>query len=448
MEPLFSNIISAVCWVTILSVVAIRTNIFGKDTLQRRIFTGLWLLKILVGVGVWAIYTFYYTDRTTSDIYRFFADSTVIYNTLFTAPGHYFRLILDGGETPDLLPYLDAMNNWYKSFDEGFVNENRTLIRFNALLMPFTAGSYFGNMVIVCFLGVWGQAFLYRQVLPLVAVSPIFLFVLANLWPSQLFWTSALMKEPLVMASLAFCVGMAVKYKKEHEWKWLVYALVFFVAVLYSKFYVGVALFFPLLTFVCIRQNIGLTKLTTYFAAGIFLLYFSAWGMGKLFPNYDVIATIAYKQQAFANVAAMSNAGSAFYIEPLSPDLWSIITMIPIGMVNAMFRPFPQDSAGVMEWAAVLENLVFILIVVWLALRINLKSPLLGLAMALLIFGLVIFVLGGITVNISGALVRYKMPAIAYWAMALAIVSKPFGFSGLGKKFSISVLAVIVKRHT
>lgn len=377
-------------------------------------------------MGVWAIYTFYYTDRTTSDIYRFFADSTVIYSTLFTAPGHYFRLILGGGETLDLLPYLDAMNNWYKSFDEGFVNENRTLIRFNALLMPFTAGSYFANMVIVCFLGVWGQAFLYRQVLPLVAVSPIFLFVLANLWPSQLFWTSALMKEPLVMASLAFCVGMAVKYKKEHEWRWLVYALVFFVAVLYSKFYVGVALFFPLLTFICIRQNIGLTKLTTYFATGIFLLCFAAWGMGKLFPNYDVIAIIAYKQQAFSNVADMSNAGSAFYIEPLSPDLWSIIRMVPTGMVNALFRPFPQDSEGVMEWAAVLENLVFILIVVWLALRINLKSPLLGLALALLIFGLVIFVLGGITVNISGALVRYKMPAIAYWAMALAIVSKPF----------------------
>ena len=162
MEPVLSNILPAILWALLLSAAARYLPVFGRDMPVRMRFFGLFWLKLAVGTAVWAIYTYYYTDRQTSDIYRFFADAEVVYHTLSTHPRTYLHLVTGiGGHAADLQPYLDAMNNWYKSFDDGFVNENRTLIRVNALLMPLTAGSYFGNMVIVCFVGVWAQAYLY-----------------------------------------------------------------------------------------------------------------------------------------------------------------------------------------------------------------------------------------------------------------------------------------------
>lgn len=83
MEPTVSNILSAVLWALLLGVIIRFTSVYGRDKVQRAAFGGLFALKLLMGVGVWAVYTYYYTDKSTSDIHRFFADAEVVYHTLF-----------------------------------------------------------------------------------------------------------------------------------------------------------------------------------------------------------------------------------------------------------------------------------------------------------------------------------------------------------------------------
>lgn len=426
MELIAANILPAIIWAAILGVMAWRTSVFGTDATHKKWFFGLFWLKILVGMSVWAIYTFYYTDKQTSDIYRFFADSEVIYHTLFEKPLHYLQLVTGiGGSPEEHQSYFEAMNNWYKSFDDGFVNENRTLIRANALLMPFTFGSYFGNMVIVCFLGVWAQSFLYRQIIKRVSsVIPFVLFAAINVWPSQLFWTSALMKEPLVMIGIALSIGLALRLKEKFSVIHLLSLIIAIVFTLFSKFYIGIALCFPLLAFLLSKEQQSSLRIIFTYGISFSLLLIGTWGLGKVFPNFDIPHIISAKQHAFANVAASTKAGSAFYITPLAPSLKSMLELSPIGLFNSLFRPFPTDARGLMEWAAVAENILFIGVIIFLLININRKSNYFSLAISLLMFGLIILVLGGITVNISGALVRYKMPAIPYLALGLLIVKK------------------------
>ena len=424
MEPTFSHILSAVFWALLFGLSVRFTSVYGKDAAQRLAFGGLFALKLLVGVAVWAVYTFYYTDRSTSDIYRFFADAEVVHHTLYESPGHYLHLMTGlGNGSEELRPYVETMNNWYKSFDEGFVNENRTLIRANALLMPLTGGSYFGNLVWICFLGVWAQAFLYRQLRPRFAGLPLALFLLMNFWPSQLFWTSALMKEPLVMMGLAVSIGAALKLKTRFSWGMALLLPLALWFTMLSKFYVGIALLFPLTAYLCTPENASRKRLALTYGCTLLVLIAAAWGTGKILPAYDIPGIIAAKQHAFAKVAAATKAGSAFYIRPLEPELADLLRMAPVGLANSLCRPLPSDASGLMEWAAVGENLLFILVIAVLIRRaIQTRSSHTSIALALLFFGLVILVLGGITVNISGALVRYKMPAIPYLALGLLLL--------------------------
>lgn len=419
MEPVFSNILPALAWLFFLAGLIYFIPLFHREKKYNAAFLGLFMLKIAIGVLVWWIYTDYYTDKSTSDIYRFFADARVAYDLLGIRPDLYVKLITGiDGQTPDLLPVYDTMNNWYKSFDDGFINENRTLIRLNALLMPLTAGSYFGNLVLVCFAGTLAQAYLFKAVTGVFSLNPLLVFALLNLWPSELFWSSALMKEPMLMAGLALTMGSVIHLKtKKNPLAFLVF-IPGFLLILFSKFYVGLALIAPL---VCIfitplqatmRKSLTISLLFLALIPGAILLW------GKLAPQRDIPSLISAKKNAFANVAESTNAGSAFHIPELKPDLFSLMQLAPTGVKNSLFRPFPQDADSLMEWAAVFENGLFLGIIAFLIYRMNRYSPWKAWSFNLIIFGLLVLALGGITVNISGALVRYKMPVIPYLAFA------------------------------
>ncbi len=419
MEPVFSNILPALAWLFFLVGLVYFIPLFHQEKKYNTAFLGLFMLKIAIGVLVWWIYTDYYTDKSTSDIYRFFADARVAYDLLGIRPDLYVKLITGiDGQTPDLLPVYDTMNNWYKSFDDGFINENRTLIRLNALLMTLTAGSYFGNLVLVCFAGTLAQAYLFKAVTGVFSLNPLPVFALLNLWPSELFWSSALMKEPMLMAGLALTMGSAIQLKTKKNPKAFLVFIPGFLLILFSKFYVGLALIVPL---VCIF--ITPLKATVRKSLRISLLFLALipvaillWG--KLAPQRDIPTLIAAKKNAFANVAENTSAGSAFHIPEMKPDLFSLMQLAPTGLKNALFRPFPQDADSLMEWAAVFENGLFLGIIAFLIYRMNRNSPWKALSFNLIIFGLLVLALGGITVNISGALVRYKMPVIPYLAFA------------------------------
>jgi hypothetical protein len=423
-EPVFANLFPALAWFMVLSGLAYFFPLFHPKKKYNALFLGLFTLKTVVGILVWWIYTYYYTDRSTSDIYRFFNDARVAYDLLGTRPDLYLKLITGiDGHSPELLTIYDIMNNWYKSFDDGFINENRTLIRMNALLMPLTNGSYFGNLVIVCFAGTLAQAYLFKAVTAAFAVNHLFLFALLNLWPSELFWSSALMKEPMLMIGLALAIGSVVYLKKEKKITPMLIFLPGVFLILYSKFYVGVALIMPLMALFITKATAGVRKSMSISLFLFLLLPFLVLLWGKLAPQRDIPKLIAAKKNAFANVAESTNAGSAFHIPALNPDLCSLTALAPTGITNALFRPFPQDADSLMEWAAVAENTLFLCLIAFLTFRISRNAPWRSFSFNLILFGIIVLVLGGITVNISGALVRYKMPVIPYLALAFYVLT-------------------------
>ncbi|MGZ4034336.1 MAG: hypothetical protein ACXVP4_05690, partial [Bacteroidia bacterium] len=75
---------------------------FDIESLSHRTISGIFILKIVFGLILWAIYTFYYTNRSTADIYKYFDDSKIVFDTLKTNPTHFFKMLFGiGNNTPE-----------------------------------------------------------------------------------------------------------------------------------------------------------------------------------------------------------------------------------------------------------------------------------------------------------------------------------------------------------
>ena len=53
----------------------------------------VFLLKFGAGLSLTWIYTNYYTDRSTADLYKLFDDSKFMYEAIFDKPKDFFKMI-------------------------------------------------------------------------------------------------------------------------------------------------------------------------------------------------------------------------------------------------------------------------------------------------------------------------------------------------------------------
>ncbi|MBL0343172.1 MAG: hypothetical protein IPP71_21265 [Bacteroidetes bacterium] len=127
-----------------------KLKFYHIDGITTRTLQAGYIIKLIAGVGVGLLYTYYYTDRLTADTFKFFDDSKILFDTIYSKPFDFLRMLtgLNAGAT-ELQPYYDKMTNWYDTFSP--YNDNRTMIRLNAFLRFFSLGHYYVHVVFVCF---------------------------------------------------------------------------------------------------------------------------------------------------------------------------------------------------------------------------------------------------------------------------------------------------------
>ena len=80
-------------------------------------------------------------------------------------PAYYFQLLTGiGGDAELLKPYTDAMAFWDRPYSYGTFNDNRTMIRLNAVLYLFSFGHYHVHTAFWCFFSMIGLVGIYKSV--------------------------------------------------------------------------------------------------------------------------------------------------------------------------------------------------------------------------------------------------------------------------------------------
>lgn len=106
-------------------------------------------------------------------------------------------------------------------------------------------------------------------------------------------------------------------------------------------------------------------------------------------------------------------ANTKFEAELIHKDPAKFFKSIPQALLNGMFRPFIFDSGGVMKWLAVGEYLLcYCFVIVAFIMRRQIDKESGRMIMTLCLFAFSLYLVAGFAVQVSGAIVRYRVFAL------------------------------------
>jgi hypothetical protein len=369
------------------------------------------LLKCISGILLGIIYTAYYTNHSETDTFKFFTDSKILFDSIYSRPYDFFRMISGIHENDsELLSYYEKMNSWLNR--NPFFNDNRTIVRLNAFFRFFSLGYYNVHVIFINFISFTGIFCLYKTFISYCAGNKKELLVLTFLIPSVLFWGSGVLKDGLLLTGfglLIYCYMLILtKGITRRRATGFISGLII---LLMTKVYV-IALILPGLFAWWLTYKSTPSKIILIFL-GTYLLYFTiAFNIYHFSSDYNLAALIYYKQKNFVDLGIIQKA-SMISIPMLECSAASIIKNAPQAFYTTLFRPSFSDVHGnPMILLSAFENLFIIILIVLCILSFNRQKKMNAIIMFCIIFIVLLFMLIGLISPILGAIVRYRIVAL------------------------------------
>lgn len=397
-----------------ITILIYKSNFFKFQDLNSKYVVGIYILKVLSGAALIWVYSFYYQSRENADVFKYFDDGNIIYESLYDNPADYFKMLSGiGSDQEHLRKYYEECNFWYKGFNYDLYNDNRTVIRFNAFIRLFSFGNIYIHVLFINLLSFIGLIMIYRIVRSALSHLPVFFSIFTVfLLPGVLFWGSGILKEGILLFGFGLLIKGVYDSLKKLTVKSIIQFSIGIIILLLSKFYVLIA------ALPGIFSMIYLSRLKKFKFLGVMLIhilfFFAAAYSEYIIPGYSFVEILSNKQHDFINYAnSLKDVGSLIKIPILESDFLSVIVNAPLAFYNTLFRPFLWESSSLMMLFSALENLLIILILI-LSIVFRRKTNLTGFVVFSISFVIILFVLSGLTTPVLGALVRYKIPALPF----------------------------------
>jgi hypothetical protein len=389
--------------------------------------TAMFNLKFLTGIFIWVIYTFYYKDVQNNDVHKFYNDAVVLRNLAGESPKDFVQIMSGIGSSDSRFDkYYDEMKNWKRNFDEAPFNENQTIIKLNALLMFASLRVYFVHILFMCFISLMGWVLLTNAVLKFAPQGNSVFAIPVLLLPSVLFWTSGVMKEPVLVLGLGVFISGVLNFEagKSRQNMWaLATILAGSFIIIIIKFFVLACLIPAVIAFIVLRQNQRAPIIFLKYGLVNVVLLLAAFNIGKVIPRLDLQQMLLNKQMHSVKEASYFKAGSRIEIPALDNSASSVIETAPVGIWNTVLRPYLWEGKNVMMLASAVENVLiglFVIACLWFSDFRNLSQ--LNLFLFLLNFALAYFALIGICTPVLGNLVRYRAPLLPIFLFAFFLI--------------------------
>lgn len=268
-------------------------------------------------MAYYAVYFYYYPGNFQSDSSSTMQDAAVIYSALPEHPADYLRMVFGfhSNEVTDPLyePYFKHIGKWGKAdvTTEFFLNDNRTSIRINALIMLLSFGSYAVHAVFMLILSFIGQLAFYKTFKPYFANKEKWLAVIVFLAPSVIFWTSGVLKEPIVLSLMGLFLYAFFKLFVNRNFQLKYWLLLCFTVLMFCilKPYILIMLVFPLIIFI-ITQRLTIKRIGLFYISSLVMIYTLLILGLKFVFHKDVINTIVVRQNDFVSLSK----GGAFFL--------------------------------------------------------------------------------------------------------------------------------------
>ena len=304
----------------IFSIIIYYSRFFKNIELPVKIIIAIFLIKIISGILLNYIYARYYTDKETSDIYKYFYDSKPIYDAFLKNPLHFFQLIFGINDNADYLRlYTDKTINWHNSTSEylkyintehNFFNSHRLITKFNAVVRIFSFGYLSIHVVFMCFLSLIGQVYLFKTFYSFFKNKKYELTISIFLIPSVLLWSSGVLKEGVLIFGLGLFIYSIFKIINKFSFRILILLIFALLIICITKYYVLVALVPALISYIIVYYSNNKNIILKYlFVLSAFIILFSV--IGYISPKYNCINILADKQSDLIR----NSKGGSFYVK-------------------------------------------------------------------------------------------------------------------------------------
>jgi hypothetical protein len=406
-----------------------------EGSAERKYFVWGLMFKLLGAVGVGAIYKFYYGF---GDTLNYFFAAQILHDVFWENPITYFQcLFADAEGIAALIPEkMEIKGMWYLTIDSAL-----PVVKICSIFLFITFQSYFATALcyaVLAYSGLWAlfKVFIaeYPSMQKEMALAVLFI-------PSVFFWGSGILKDGISLAAVGWITYASYQlFVQKKQFLFSIFNLWFWGGVLFTvKAYILMALAGPILLWLFLRIRRGIENPIRRFASGPLLLVIGGLLVVSLFDRIgQELQTFALDnivEQALAssrwNARGYTSASfSAYEIDMESIDFTnpvSLLSLFPQMVILTLYRPFLWEANKVIILFAALENAVFL----FLSLRLFFKRPFLRIFRTLfsdpnliffLCFILVFAFAIGLSSGVFGALVRYKIPCLPFFAASLFIL--------------------------
>ncbi|MBF0328696.1 MAG: hypothetical protein HQL10_06035 [Nitrospirae bacterium] len=292
---------------------------------------------------------------------------------------------------------------------EGFKSyTSNAIMIYMSKIQQMIFDSYHATKVSFAMLGFIGISIFYRAAVIFFEREDKNIFYFLALFPSILFWSSILGKEPIVFLGISLYVYGVVGFYKMKRFRYLIVGGVGILVATVVRQWLGPIMVFPML----ILFFQGKTSLLSKIAVSLFVII-AIFMSAKVFMEtfeievFQEILTVANRvNQGYV----MTESGSQQELNVSLDSVDSIVKFLPFGAFTALFRPLPGEVMNLFGLLAGLESL-FLILLFLLAIKrtrlMELKEPLILWAM---LFTVIWALVHGIVSSANlGVAARYKL---------------------------------------
>ncbi len=399
------------------------------NQVYRHYISGLFV-KIFGGIALVLIYTLYYNGGDTT---AYFIGGLILKKLSYVNFSGYLE-IMGNNLTHETYSYFNSSTAYPQYF---FDKQSFAVVRASNLISFLGSNSYMLTTVVlsvITYSGIWRLYLVFSELYPKhqKLLSYTVLFV-----PSVVFWGSGILKDSFtLMGACWFTYSFYNVFIKRSNLVLNSITLVLgALLILQMKPYIFIALVPGALIWFSLERVKAISNpLVKFFVAPFIVSIVIAIGaigfssISSSFGQYSSVDKIVEKAVVTQRDLKMDyNEGNSFDIGEFDGSIGSIFRKAPIATFAGLFFPQLWQVRNPVMLLAAIENSILLVLTIMLLLRagptvvfkIIRKEP-------LLIFGLVFSIFFSFSVGLStsnfGALARYKIPALPFYASVVSLL--------------------------
>lgn len=398
----------------------------------RKYFIAGFTLKIFGAVFIGLIYEYYYSGGDTS---AFFYHAKVINQSLSDSPVKWINLLfhIPNVYDPQYYEYTNQML-WYNSGSAYIVSG------ITAVFSLLTFNTYLPTSVLfgaISFTGIWAMFRTFTEQYPKLT-KPLGICILFI--PSTFVWGSGIFKDTICMAALGWmtfaCFRMLIRKQFRMKYMWIIMLCFYLLVVI--KIYI-ILVFIPALALWILNTyshkiknavvRLGLKIFVYASIVGGFIAITASFAEQLGQYSLENLAETSNTTRTYIYWASSTTAdeGSKYDLGGFDPTPLGMLSKFPLAVNVSLFRPYIWESRKPMVLLNSLEATIFLFLTLKLLFVIGFRRTWQSISRSpniqfFLIFTIIFAFAVGISSYNFGALSRYRIPCLPFFALSLALI--------------------------